>query len=420
MSGPFERAQVLLEQGRYDLAEKELRSALAADPDNAAAHALLAECLLQLEKLDDATREAQAAIHGAPDFWFSHWVLARILLERNRYDEAETATNEAIRLAAAEPGPVMTLAGIRLAQRNWPGALEAAERGLQLDPEHVGLNNVRAAALVRLGRRAEAGATLDSVLARQPENAMTHANKGWGLLDKGDPKEALVSFREALRLDPTSEWARAGVVEALKARNPIYGFMLRYFMWMSKLSGKAQWAIILIGFVGSRALRGIADTNKTVAPFVWPVIIAYSIFAVMTWISAPLFNLFLRLHRDGRHALSRDQVVASNWFGVCLLAALLSLGIWAATGQVVALWPALVFGLLLIPVAGTFACDPGWPRWAMAAITIGLLLVGAGGPFLAVFLQRPGVVSGSLTLFLLGIFASQWIAAGLASVTVRK
>jgi hypothetical protein len=140
----------------------------------------------------------------------------------------------------------------------------------------------------------------------------------------------------------------------------------------------------------------------------------------MTWISASLFNLFLRLHRDGRHALSRDQVVASNWFGVCLLAALLSLGTWAVAGQVLALWPALVFGLLLIPVAGTFACDPGWPRWAMAAITIGLLLVGVGGPFLAAFLGRPGVVSGSLTVFLLGIFASQWIAAGLASVTVKK
>ena len=41
----FERGRVLYENGRPDLAEPELRKALAAEPDNGLAHAYLALCL---------------------------------------------------------------------------------------------------------------------------------------------------------------------------------------------------------------------------------------------------------------------------------------------------------------------------------------------------------------------------------------
>ena len=51
----------------------------------------------------------------------------------------------------------------------------------------------------------------------------------------GDFRGALEHFREALRLNPSPEWARAGLVEALKARYPSAA-SLRYFLWMSTLS----------------------------------------------------------------------------------------------------------------------------------------------------------------------------------------
>ncbi|MDB5311521.1 MAG: tetratricopeptide repeat protein [Gemmataceae bacterium] len=45
---------------------------------------------------------------------------------------------------------------------------------------------------------------------------------GWALLHARQPAEALTHFREALRLDPTNEWARDGLIEALKARYWVY------------------------------------------------------------------------------------------------------------------------------------------------------------------------------------------------------
>ena len=106
-------------------------------------------------------------------------------------------------------------------------------------------------ALVQLGRKDEADHTLGSALANDPENALTHANQGWAFLHRGDHERALEHFREALRIDPELDWARIGIVEALKARYLIYRFMLRFFLWMSRKGTAARW-VILLGFVFGR------------------------------------------------------------------------------------------------------------------------------------------------------------------------
>src|SRR5579862_5261145 len=82
MQPSLARAQLLLEQSRYDLAERELRDALAADPDHALAHALLAVCHLEQDQLDDATREAKAALGLEPDLAYASYVLGLVLHRR--------------------------------------------------------------------------------------------------------------------------------------------------------------------------------------------------------------------------------------------------------------------------------------------------------------------------------------------------
>jgi tetratricopeptide (TPR) repeat protein len=426
MGDHLQRAFLLFEQSRYDLAEQELRQSLAETPDEAAAHTLLALCLAHREAFDEATREAKRGIELAPDLPFGFYAIGCIYRDRNRFDEAATAAEEAIRLDPEDADYHGLLASVRLAQSRWQDALASAETGLESEPEHVGCTNLRAIALVKLGRRAEAGATIDAALARDPDNSVTHANQGWTLLDRGDAKRALEHFRESLRLDPTNDWARHGIVEALKARNVVYALMLRYFLWMAKLSGGARWAVILGGYFLYRALSSVAAANPTIAPYIRPLIIAYTIFALMTWLSSPFFNLLLRLNRFGRYALSREQTVASNWFGACLLLALASLGVWLlAPGpwSGFGLLGAVVFGPLLIPLTAVFACDAGWPRWAMAAYTVLLLMIVAGGMAMVVLgppSQAAGVVTGTISLFLGGVFLSQFVAMGLSSVTVRK
>jgi len=426
----LERGILLYQQSRHELAEGELRQALAMDPHDSYAHALLALCLVERKKFDEATAEARQAIHLGPDFPFAHYAHSRVLYDRNHYREALAAIQEAIRLDSTDADYFSLLAGIHCDEKRWQDALEAAEQGLQFEPEHVGCTNLRAMAMVKLGRRAEAGATIDAALAKAPENAVTHANQGWTYLERGDPKKALEHFREALRLEPENEWARSGIVEALKARNILYAVMLKYFLWMSKLSSGAQWGIILGGYFGSRLLGTMARSNPELAPWVLPVRILYVAFVVLTWTAYPMFNLLLRLNRFGRLALTPEQTVETNWVGAAFLLALVSLG-----GCIVMgfgspwLMSLAVFGLVLLPLSGLFRCSEGWPRQVMVAVVIGLTLLGlaAIGMLWQAHLGGDEYVKakadrafGMLGLFGMGILISTVAANVLASQRPRR
>jgi tetratricopeptide (TPR) repeat protein len=417
MNVNLERALLLYEQSRHEQAEGELRQSLATEPHDAYAHALLGLCLAHREKFEEATSEAQQAIHLAPDFPFAHFVQAHVLFDRNRFSEALTAINEAIRLNPEDADQYALLANIQLQEHRWREALSAAEQGLQFDPEHIGCTNLRAMAMVKLGRKAEAGRTIDTALSKNPDNALTHANQGWTLLEQGQPKKAAEHFREALRLDPQSEWARQGIIEALKAQNIIYALMLKYFLWMAKFGRKGQWGVILAGYLGNQILGAVARSNPELAPWILPLRILYVVFALMTWLAYPLFNLLLRLNKFGRLVLSRDQTVASNWFGLCLLLALAGLGGCAVRGfNSPWILVALVFGLLLLPVSAVFKCAAGWPRHVMAALTGGIALLGLALLTLC-FVQTDfsDSAAGLLSVFAISALASTWLGNVLIS-----
>ena len=368
-------------------------------------------CLAHREQFADATAETRQAIHLAPDFPFAHFAHARVLFDRNRFAEALPAVNEAIRLEPEDSDQYALLANLHLQESRWREALHAAEQGLQFDPEHVGCTNLRAIALVKLGRKAEAGRTIDTALAKNPDNALTHANQGWTLLEQGQPKKAHEHFREALRLDPQNDWARRGIIEALKARNFIYALMLKYFLWMAKFSRGGQVGILLAAYFGNRILVAVAQANP--GPGAVDFAVADSL---------------PRLCPDDLAGVSPLQPVAAPeplWPAravpgpnrghelVWALPAARPLGL-AGCGlrgfDSPWLIMALVFGLLLLPVSAVFKCSAGWPRRAMAALTLVVALLGLVA--LARFFIDPEspLSSDLLQGFVVGVVASTWPA----------
>ncbi len=419
MDTHLDRAGVLLQQGRYAMAEQELRARLVQQPEDPVAHALLALCLSYQDKYEEASAEAGRAVHYGPDLAFPHYAMGSVLLRRNRFAEAEASVREAIRLDPYDADHFSLLAGIHLEQRRWSQALDAATRGLELDPEHAQCKNLHAMALVKLGRKEEAGIALQGALAKDPENALSHANQGWALLHAARHKDALGHFREALRLNPDMEWARLGIVEALKARHVVYGLMLRYFLWMSRLSTRTQWLVVIGAWFAYKAVTGLLKSRPELAPIALPVMVLYLIFVVLTWTADSLFNLLLRLDRFGRLALSEEETFASNCLGACLGTALLSGLLWILTSNPTAGSAAIVFGLLSLPVSATFRCHMGWPRNAMAVYT-GVLGV-LGVSFLALQLGSPSPgstngITGALSgFFFLGSALSLLVANVLMS-----
>jgi tetratricopeptide (TPR) repeat protein len=406
----FDRALLLYEQTRYPEAEQELRRELAADPNHARAIALLAICLAHLKRFPEATESAQQAIATAPNLPFAHYALASVLYDCDRLPEAEHAIGEALRLDPQYAAYYALLAGIKFDQRQWQAALDLTEQGLQFDPAHLGCLNVRSMALVKLNRIDAAATTIAETLRQHPDDAVAHANQGWVFLEQRCYPEAMQSFREALRLNPTLEWAREGMIQALKAQNPIYGWILRYFLWISKLDTRTKWIVIFAGVFVVRILRTIARQNPALQPILFPVIGAYLLFVLLTWIADPLSTLLLRLNPYGRLILSKSEIQASNWVGAAIGLTLLLIGLAVITGNPAVGVGAFVAGLLIIPISAVFHC-PGRSRRTMAIYTSVLAAIGVLG-FLLVLVQSgvSALAAIALGLFLVGTYLSGWIA----------
>lgn len=437
MNPLLNRANLLLDQSRFDLAETECRRALGDDPNDEWATALLALAQSGQKKHKEATTTAESAVALAPDWPFSHYVLASIFADRERLAEAEASVREAIRLDPDAAEYFALLAGIHIQRKHWREGLETAERGLMLDAEDVDCANYRAMCLVKLGRKTDADAAIASALSKQPENAATHATRGWTLLESGDHKKAMEHFREALRLEPDMEWARAGIVEAMKARRIVYRVMLKYFFFMSRLTRRAQMAIIVGAVVLINVFDDIVRGFPALKPFALPLALLYLAFVLMTWISQPLFNLILRLDRFGRLALSDEQRRGANLFGLCILCALLALCGSPWYSWSFGLIGAAMFGILILPTSAIFRCTAGWPRYVMSAYAailaiFGILVFGGwvsidasdgifGNPIRGRSLKSWAelLVLGA-QIFVLGAILSTWVGLGLSSIKLRK
>jgi tetratricopeptide (TPR) repeat protein len=361
----WQRAVLLAGQRRWDLAGKELRALLAQEPDHAPAHALLAQVLAATGDLDGALHEARQAVGAAPDFDFAHGVLAQVLWQRDELPAAATAIAQAIALDPDDSSHHALLAQIRLGQRRFDDALAAADDGLRVNPQDTDCLNLRSVALTRLGRGREATDTLDASLAHDPENPYTHQARGFALLHQGDPRGALVHFQEALRRDPQLRSARAGLVEALKAKNPLYRVVLAWFLWLGRFSGARQMQIAvglwLLARLGAEGLDGAgAPVAADVVRYSWLA------FVLVTACAVPIFNLLLLLHPIGRHALERRARRDALCLGATVL---VSLGVGLGRLCSGPVWTQgwIFWLILLMPVAGIGLFEPGWGRRTLQA-----------------------------------------------------
>ena len=399
MNPILERAQLLIQQRRTELAAEELTRVLADDPDDAFAHVLFVDCLVMMDRYDDALEHGQRAVNLAPEWSLAHRALALALYLCDQDKKALTHAREAVRLDPEDADHYSLLAEIYASLSKWKQALETADRGLALNAEHSDCLNQRANALTKLGRREEAVQSMHGALARDPENAQSHASLGWTLLHQGKRKEALHHFREALRLNPQNSWARAGMVEALKAGNPIYALMLRYFLWMAGFSGRTRMMLVFGALFGYQVIARLMASSPTMAPYVEWVALAYITFVMMTWVADPCFNLILRLHPTGKYALFHYQIHAANWFGAGVLLSTGVVVLMALDGRTPGIWDCLFAFFLLFPINVAAWARPGAPRILAGAVSLLALLL------LLASLRLPGFFG----FYILLAIATTWV-----------
>jgi tetratricopeptide (TPR) repeat protein len=245
-------------------------------------------------------------------------------------------------------------AEIHLMRDEWNKALGMAQLGLELTPTHVDCLNAQAMALTKLGRIKEAEDAVELALSEDPENHVSHANRASILFRRGKPNEAAEHYREALRLNPNSKWAREGILEALKSRNPIY---YPFAFISAKLSDMDRRTSIAFALV---------------LMFVPPLRALMFLFLLLSLAAKKFFNLVLLTDSFGKRILTDDEKNSTACFGVWLLCLLGSTTAVILMHKAEALAPVVISTqlLFLMPLIKVFDVEKGLRRQILSGLTV--------------------------------------------------
>lgn len=351
---PVEEVFELLSDGHRAEALTQLDVLLREEPYHGPLYALRALIRAELDRLDEAAEDARRAVEVAPDHPFVHYAAGVVALQQGAMLEAIHAAQSAQQLAADYADAALLEARARAALGQWDRVLALAGAVAEREPD-----NEEAALLATIARDSRRDGALDAVawrrlVAKFPFNAVARTASGWTRLDAGEIRAARSEFEQALALDPALPWAKEGLALALKAGNPVYALLLRFFMWFGRLPPRTRTIVLIGGFLCYNTLRRTAAEQPAVRPFIVPLLVAYVTFVVLSWLADPLLNLLLMARPEGRRLLGPDQRRAAVLVGSCLGLATL-LGVVAGVSSHGRVWSsALGLGLASFAIAAAY------------------------------------------------------------------
>lgn len=343
-----DRIQLLIHQGRLELALREAFQVLAKDPNDGITHLLLAICYKNLGQLQKAMESVEQAIAILPEHPRCYLIQGCIYLGLGEFQLAQEATDEALRLDPSDIDNYSILSTIHFERKRWRFAIEVAELGLKLDPGHPGCLSIKALSLERLGRSPLAVETAYQMVANNPEHSRAHSTYAWALLCNGRFEESRDAFKESLRLDASNAFAQSGLVQALNTRHFLYRLVFRWFMRMRSLPSAVQWLIVLGLFHGNLVLLYASGG----AIWALPICYLYAGFCLLTWLINPIFNTLLRFNAYERNLLTKSQLRQSRIVVLALLFVLvLGLGVTVIPGEATSAFFGCSVLVFLVPVS---------------------------------------------------------------------
>jgi tetratricopeptide (TPR) repeat protein len=399
----IERGEQLRKLNRPKEAIAELQKALIVEPDNEDALSEIVLCFLELKDYKNAEENVNKLLTIIPDEAHPHYYKAFIQLQKDNYAKAEEHILDAISLNPYQSAFFGLLSGIYIERTDWKKALEYANQGLEIDPEDSTCLNHRTVCLTKLDRHDEIDDSIEDALKNNPYDAYTHANVGWTKLEINDNEQAKVHFAEALRINPNFEYARLGMVEAIKAKNPLYRLFLKYQFFMSKYSASGQMVIMVVFIIGRNFIRSMSDTF----PFLLPVFYLLGFLALLTWIMKPFGDIFLRLDSYGKLVLSDKEKRSSEIVGVGVLVSVISAICYLSTDYTMWFTSMIVGFGIIIPLSDAVEYDFFRNKnYLPIALIIFVIVCGVISLF-SIFVQN--VESQTIVYFIYGVVAYMWL-----------
>jgi len=167
----YSYGKVFFERGEPERALDEFKTALDMEPDNANVLIGIGQCYLALQKIDDAVSALEKAAAQTPEFADAHYLLGRAYAETGLREKAINEFKEALNINSR----------YLAAKRHMNALMKTAAKSRKQEND------------------GEAAPLDEDQLSRQ---ANIHFHMGNALFQKNMMQEALVEFKEAIRLRP--------------------------------------------------------------------------------------------------------------------------------------------------------------------------------------------------------------------------
>jgi tetratricopeptide (TPR) repeat protein len=353
MGKHLDRANILLDLHKYDLAEQEFRQEIVENPDSDLAHGSLARCLINQQRVGSETLTIlEYALSLNPENDWLHYLLAVYWQIKCEFDRAQTAIDIAIQLDPDCTVYFDTLARILYDRGNdkfqthswrtlaiifvvsrgvlWPISLgilaigkgywirsylqpvfTPLKKSLSLDPGYLSALNLQTHLLIKTNQFRPALASSLNAMQIDPNDHNAHKLHAQVLLRLGKYTTARDHFQSALRIDPSSAESKAGLLEAVRSQYRIYP-------WISITNWRGR-LMLAIAFTIAVAIGiWMIWIDPSIISLVISTIFACLVFipAIATSLAAkPIFNLFLQLNPRNKLLITSSIPIQNIIFG---------------------------------------------------------------------------------------------------------
>lgn len=181
---------------------------------------LRAQLYATLDNYASAIRAYDRALELSPNFTRAHAGVGTLHLVEGDYQAAQHHLAEAVRLGAGDAQTFAQLGYLSIKLGNPWAAVTAYEQALMLEPENEQWLYALMLALTESGNFAAARSLLESLLAKNPDDAMLWQQRADLALREEDLNSAMASLEMSIRLgDPSDDNRRAAAQLAVQLGN---------------------------------------------------------------------------------------------------------------------------------------------------------------------------------------------------------
>jgi len=206
----------LNDQGRLNLAVKQLIEALRIKPGFALAHANLGTVLLRQGRVEEAIEHLSAALRIKPFSVQAHNSLGTALANKGEFEEAIRHFSKALRIKPGFAEAHNGLGNAYASQGRFTEAVKHWSKALEINPDYASAHYNLAIVLEQRGLISEAKRHLYEAVRINPGYADAYTNLGFILKRQGDIEGARRYFSRALQINPGLVKARRGLDKTLR------------------------------------------------------------------------------------------------------------------------------------------------------------------------------------------------------------